>query len=92
MDQIPYIAHESAMSRMERTNKRVWILCIVLIATLIGTNIGWLYYESQFEVMETSSQEVEQEIDTGDGDAMVIGIGDYNGESETEGENINDAK
>ena len=78
MDQIPFIVHESDMVRMERTNRRIWILCIILIITLIGTNAGWIYYESQF-----IDYEVEQEVDTGIGDAIVVGVGDYNGESET---------
>lgn len=79
MEQIPYIAHEADMTRMERTNRRLWILAIVLIVALIGTNAGWIYYENQFEEIA-----VEQEVDTGEGDATVIGVGDYNGESETE--------
>jgi hypothetical protein len=80
MDQIPFVVHEADMTRMERTNRRVWILCIILIALLFATNAGWLYYESQFQYFENT---VEQEVDTGEGDATVIGIGDYNGESET---------
>lgn len=78
MDQIPFVVHEADMTRMERTNRRVWILCIILIITLIGTNAGWIYYESQF-----MDYEVEQEVDTGTGDAIVVGVGDYNGGSET---------
>lgn len=46
---IPYIAFESATARQERTIKRVWILCIILIVALIGTNAGWIYWESQWE-------------------------------------------
>ncbi len=46
---IPYIAFESATSRQERTIKRLWILCLVLIIALLGTNAGWIYYENQFE-------------------------------------------
>ncbi len=46
---IPYIAFESATSRQERTIKRLWILCLVLIIALLGTNAGWIYYESSFE-------------------------------------------
>ena len=46
---IPYIAFESATSRQERTIRRVWILCIILIIALIGTNAGWIYWESQWE-------------------------------------------
>lgn len=37
----------SAMA--ERTIKRLWIVILVLIIALIGTNGAWLYYESQFE-------------------------------------------
>lgn len=46
---IPYIAFESATARQERTIKRLWILCLVLIIALLGTNAGWIYYESSFE-------------------------------------------
>lgn len=68
---IPYIAHESAMSRMERTNKRLWILCIIMFLALVGTNAGWIWYESQF--IDTV---VEQDVDTGEGDAIISGVGD----------------
>jgi preprotein translocase subunit YajC len=34
-DNIPYIVHESQMSRMERTIKRLWILCIVIFLALL---------------------------------------------------------
>lgn len=78
--------NELIFARFERTNRRLWILCIILILTLIATNAGWLYYESQFVTEETT---VEQEVDTGDGDATVIGVGDYNGEGTTDG---NDTK
>ena len=72
---------EPTMARFERTIKRLWILCIILIITLIVTNVGWIYYESQFVTTETS---IEQEVDTGEGNATVIGAGDYNGESKTD--------
>ena len=49
VEPVPYIIHEGTMARMERTIKRLWILCIVLVAVLVGTNAAWLYYESQFE-------------------------------------------
>ena len=42
----------SAMA--ERTIKRLWICVLVLIIALIGTNAGWLYYESQFEDVVTA--------------------------------------
>ena len=46
---VSYLEFESSQARMERTNRRMWILCIILIASLIGTNAGWLYYESRYE-------------------------------------------
>ena len=42
----------SAMA--ERTIKRLWICVLVLIIALIGTNAGWLYYQSQFEDVVTT--------------------------------------
>ncbi len=72
--------HEGDMARMERANKRLWVVIIILIVALIGSNAAWIYYESQF-IDEVS---VEQDVDTGMGDAFVNGIGDFNsGQSET---------
>lgn len=72
---VPYLAHEADMARQERTIKRLWILLLVMLALLVGTNGAWIYYESQF-VEETTT--VEQDIETGDGDAFVAGVGDVN--------------
>lgn len=46
---ISYAAHEGMMVRMERTIRRLWILCIILIILLAGTNAAWIYYENSFE-------------------------------------------
>lgn len=80
---IPYIAYESSLTRADKTNKRLWILNIILMVLLLATNITWIIYENQY-IDEIS---VEQEVDTGDGDAFVNGIGDFNyGESKTKGD------
>ena len=50
---VPYIVHESAMARAERSAKRLWTVIILLIVLLVGTNGAWLWYESQFETVET---------------------------------------
>ena len=85
LEPVPYIVHESAMARQERNNKRLWIVVIILIAALILSNAAWVYYEAQFT---EEVQEVTQDVDTGDGDAIVSGIGDVNyGESQADGEN-----
>ena len=75
---VPYIVHESAMARSERHNKRLWIVILVLIGALIGTNLAWIIYNSQFEVVETWEQEVVQDAENGENN--FIG-GDYYGET-----------
>lgn len=42
MKTIPFIAHESDMARMERINKRIMIITIILIVLLITTNMYWV--------------------------------------------------
>lgn len=79
---VTFYEHEENMVRMERSNRRLWILCVILIVALLGTNAGWLYYESQFEYYTNS---VEQQVETGDGEnTTVIGVGDYNGEGKAD--------
>ncbi len=56
--QIPLIAHESTVAMMERTIRRLWILCIILVALLVATNGLWIWYNSQFEYF-TITQENE---------------------------------
>ena len=60
---IPYIVHESILARMERTIKRLWILCIIIFVAFVVSNGMWVYYESQFAVEETT--EVTQRNDGG---------------------------
>ena len=50
---VPYIVHESAMARTERSAKRLWAVVILLIVLLVGSNGAWLWYESQFETVTT---------------------------------------
>lgn len=60
---VPYVVHESAMARSERHNKRLWIVILVLIGVLIGTNLAWIIYEAQFDVVEETT--ITQENDNG---------------------------
>ena len=85
-DTISYYVYEDAMARFERHIKRQWIVIIILLAALIGTNAGWLWYESQFQMTEIT-KEVKQDVQTGDGDLTITGIGDIYGTSETESNN-----
>lgn len=74
---VPYIAFESALARQERTIKRLWIIVVILILTLVATNAAWIYYESQWEYVSETT-EVTQEADRGNN--WYIG-GDNNGEA-----------
>ena len=73
---VPYIVHEGTMARAEITIKRLWITILLLIVLLVGTNAGWIWFESQFEYSQTT-QEVTQESNHGDN--SFIG-GDVGGE------------
>lgn len=80
---IPYFVHEGEMTRTERNNKRLWILCLILILLLTVSNAMWFWYENQFEDVVTTTQTVTQDIDTGNGSAIVNDGVHVNGESET---------
>jgi hypothetical protein len=72
---VPYIVFEGEMTRAERTIHRLWISTILLLLALLGTNAGWIYYESQFEYFTETTVTQEAEADNGS-DIRLIG-GDY---------------
>ena len=74
IEPIPFIAHESAMARMERTIKRLWILLMILVVLLVGSNVAWIIYESQFVEEEWT---YEATTDEG-GTAIANGSGEVN--------------
>ena len=78
---IPYVAYESGLDRLERSNKRSHLLNLVLCILLLCSWIGFFVYESQFETVAetTTTQEVMQ--DTENGDNQFVG-GDYYGEAD----------
>ena len=81
-ESVPYIVHESAMARTERTAKRLWITILTLIFLLVGSNCLWLYYEMSFEdAVTTTTIEAEQ-----DGAGInIVGGGDVDYGAEGEG-------
>lgn len=82
MKDVPYIVFESEMVRLERIIKKLFVLIVVLIVILFGTNIYWIWYGSQFEEVVTT--EVTQ--DNADGINNYVGNdGDItNGETDNE--------
>lgn len=82
---VPFVVHENLRAQMSAVNARLIRVIILLIVLLVGSNIAWLVYESQFEELS-----IEQEVDTGEGDAFVVGNGDLNyGEGQTESNETN---
>ena len=71
---VSFRAHESALAREDRKNKRLWILVIVLLFMLFVSNGAWIWYESQFE--DTVTIEAEQtgsEVNIVSGDDVNYG-------------------
>lgn len=62
-ESVPYIVHESALARMERMVKRLWVTVLVLIFLLVGSNGAWLWWSNQWETVE--SWEITQENEDG---------------------------
>lgn len=75
---IPFAAFEANEQRHERKERNFFVVILVLIGLLVLTNLAWLLYQSQFEVVEETYQEVVQDAD--DGDNNFIG-GDIIGET-----------
>ena len=52
---VPYIAHERAVARLERVIKRMWVLVLSLIILLVASNGAWIWWESQYQTIETTT-------------------------------------
>lgn len=86
--EVPYIVFESTICRFDRVIKRLWIIILVLVFLLLGTNLAWLYYESQFEDVTTETTTVTQDVDSGEnGDAIINDGVHINGKGETDSKN-----
>lgn len=79
-DSIPYVAHELAMARSERTVKRLWITILTLIFLFAGSNCVWILYENQFEEIEIVQENADgyNSFIGNDGDIVY---GETNGEN-----------
>ena len=74
--------YEVALAFAERTTVRLWVVIILLITLLVGTNIGWLVYEAQFETVETTEEyHVEQEAEGGYNNSIINGGDIVDGEA-----------
>lgn len=80
-NEVSYVVFESIMARAERTIERLWILAIILVVLFVGSNAGWLYYESQFEDTTTA---ITQELQSESGNAVINDGVHINGENKTD--------
>lgn len=85
-EHISYYIFENEMCRQDVHNKRLFVLCIILFASLILTNGAWFAYESMFEDISTT-QTVTQEASGNE--ISLAGIGDNYGSSKTDGNTNN---
>ena len=75
---MPIAQHEKDQNRLMKIIK--WLVAVValLIVLLVGSNIGWLVYESSFETVETVEENIVVDADE-NGIANYIGNdGDIN--------------
>lgn len=80
---VPYQVLKDFKDTSTATIKRLWILIVILVLMLVGTNVAWLIYESQFETFEYSydyQQDGQGTNIIGDGNDVING-------AETESEN-----
>lgn len=57
------------LSELKKTTKRWFVVSIILLIALVGTNVTWLVYESSFETV-TETQTVEQNQEDTDNSNM----------------------
>lgn len=82
---VPYVVHESTMARAERQIKSLVLVIVLLIVLLVGSNAGWLWYNSQFETVEetatTETYTVKQDTESGNNNSIINGGEVVNGEA-----------
>lgn len=85
---VDYLVHEQSQVRADRVNRRSFIIIIILIVALVGTNAGWIYYENQFTDISTTYK-AEQKIENGTGNAIITDGVHINGTDNAECESNN---
>lgn len=79
---VEYTVHKDIVAWLQRSNKRLFIIVLVLIALLAASWVGFFIYESQFEDV-VITHEVSQDTDSGGNNSYsgeIVG-GDYYGEA-----------
>lgn len=61
---IPFVAFEASEQRHERKERNFFIIILVLVGMLVLSNLAWLVYNSQFDIVE-ETEVVTQENENG---------------------------
>lgn len=51
------------MTELKKTSKRWFVVSIILLIALVGTNVAWLIYESSFDTVYEDSTQYMEDID-----------------------------
>ena len=51
------------LSELKKTTKRWFVVSIILLIALVGTNVAWFIYESSFETVYEDSTQYMEDID-----------------------------
>ena len=51
------------LAELKKSSKRWFVVSIILLIALVGTNVAWLIYESSFETVYEDSTQYMEDID-----------------------------
>ena len=51
------------LSELKKTTKRWFVVSIILLIALVGTNVAWLIYESQWEYVSEETTQTIEDVD-----------------------------
>ena len=51
------------LSELKKTTKRWFVVSIILLIALVGTNVAWLIYESQWEYASEETTQTIEDVD-----------------------------
>ena len=88
---IPYVVHEATVTRLERINTRLWVVILILIFALIASNLAWVIYEKQFDVVG-KNVEIECQQDSDGINIVSRGNVSYGTESQNQNSHENTAE
>ena len=58
---ISYYEHEAEIARSELHARRWMIATLIAFVAFVGSNVGWLVYESQYQAVETETYTAESD-------------------------------